>query len=165
MRPPSTPPLDPVSSTIDVDLSLPESFPPPPYTRGAMPLNRGSSRQFAEPYRFPSPPPSSQLQRTGLGGRWQEHELNSKQRKLVREAARNIRVYDLGWRENIHQALGGGNGVREGGDSDLASTSRRKMGNRAVWIWVERIFWGGRPYVRFPFALFRCPVTLTLVLE
>jgi len=144
LRPPSSPPLDPISTTGDADLSPSETFPPPPYTRGAMPLNRSSSRQFAEPYHFPSPPPTPQLRRTEIGGRWQEHELNSKQRRLVREAARNIRVYDLGWRENLRQALGGGSGARDDRGSDVAP-GRQKAGNKTEWIWVERILWGGRP--------------------
>ncbi|KAF8339622.1 DHHC palmitoyltransferase-domain-containing protein, partial [Cantharellus anzutake] len=73
-----------------------------------------------DPYRFPSPPPR----------RWVEHGLNSKQRMLVREAAGRIRIYDLGWRENIWQTLGG---------PDPSQVSFSKMR-----IWTERMLWGGR---------------------
>ncbi|KAF9506881.1 hypothetical protein BS47DRAFT_1352375 [Hydnum rufescens UP504] len=137
-RPPSSPPWSPGSTTTDDELNAAETYPPPPYTRGAVPLHRTHSRHVDEPYRFASPPSSSQVGNASHGeGRWQEHELNSKQRRLVREAARNIRIYDLGWRENLRQAL-------DNGDSST-TPGRRKTRGSAVWIWVERVFWGGRP--------------------
>ena len=35
-----------------------------------------------------------------------EHELSYSQRRLVRDAHRDIRLYDIGWRENWAQVLG-----------------------------------------------------------
>ncbi len=120
-RDPSPPPFSSVPpSPTSTERSLPMRS-PPPYAAAMRGRNR--SRVFDEHYRFPSP------QQFPLR-RWTEHGLNSKQRRLVREAAGRIRIYDLGWKENIKQILGG------------PDPSKRSFGN--VRIWTERILWGGR---------------------
>jgi len=100
--------------------SLPRSQSPPPYTPSAPGSRR--NQVFAEPFRFPSPPPSVR--------RFQEHELNRKQRQLINEA--RIRIYDLGWKNNLLDVLGGPT-VVPGKPKPLH-----------LRVWAERIFWGGR---------------------
>lgn len=117
-RDPSPPPF---SSSPPSPTSTERSLPmPPPYAAAMRGRNR--SRVFEEQYRFPSPPLPPR--------RWIEHELNSKQRRLVREAAGRIRVYDLGFKENIKQILGG------------PDPSKHSFGTARIW--AERILWGGR---------------------
>ena len=51
-----------------------------------------------------------------------EHELSYKQRLLVKDAHRSLRVYDIGWKRNIAQVFGLG-------------------GERYEWVW--RLWCGG----------------------
>ncbi|GBE85267.1 zf-DHHC-domain-containing protein [Sparassis crispa] len=82
----------------------------------------------------PSLPPSSG--QNTLSNPPQEHELSSKQRRLVRDAHNYIRLYDLGWRKNWTQLIGW----------------RRPWG----WLWRLTIGGGGvgdgRTFLRNPRA-------------
>lgn len=56
----------------------------------------------------------------------------------MRDAHNHIRIYDLGWKENLLQVLGGGSG----GGSDVSRSGKPRP---SQWrVWAERIFWGGR---------------------
>jgi len=151
---PITPPAEDLAQPINVppydtappglDSSRPPSFSsapgsptfstpshsPPPY---AQPAAHHRSRTFSEPYDFPSPPLTPPFQPSR---RLKEYELNRKQRRAVRRAAGSIRIYDLGWKENLKEVLGG--------PGPSASLHSGGGAISPVLIWVERIFWGGR---------------------
>lgn len=56
----------------------------------------------------------------------------------MRDAHSHIRIYDLGWKENLLQVLGGGGGS----GSDVSRSGKPRP---SQWrVWAERIFWGGR---------------------
>jgi hypothetical protein len=122
MQPPPFTSQPPSPANISTT-SLHRSQSPPPY---APPLpGTRRSQMFAEPYRFPSPPPLPPR-------RFQDHELNRRQRQLIREAHLRIRVYDLGWKNNILDVLGG----------PTIEPSKPKPSQLRVW--AERMFSGGR---------------------
>ncbi|KAF5344891.1 hypothetical protein D9758_011592 [Tetrapyrgos nigripes] len=67
-----------------------------------------------------------------------EHELSYPQRRLVKDAHGQIRLYDIGWRKNWEQVFGfgwDGYGYRE----EREESRRRK---RWLW-WLCRILYGG----------------------
>lgn len=93
----------------------PETTPITPSTSSISPIRDPSS-----PYFFPSPPPERatfapiDISTTSSGAttpRLQEHTLNFAQRRTVRSAARKILMYDLGWKRNFGEVMGGGKGV------------------------------------------------------
>ncbi|KAF8322742.1 zf-DHHC-domain-containing protein [Clavulina sp. PMI_390] len=128
---PSSYPMYPLDEHEDDHIPSPPPYAPPPRTH--------RSQTFAEPYRFPSPPdsysplpPSGHQNNNQQPRRFQEHELNRKQRQLVRDAHRKIRIYDMGWKENLLEVIGG--------PDPRPGKPRPSM----FRIWAERIFWGGR---------------------
>lgn len=118
---------------------------PPPYTRSTnlnslvspVPGHRPSNT-YADPYRFPSPPPPPPK-------RWVEHELNRKQRRIIRDAAGKIRIYDIGWKENLLDVIGGpGPSNSTGPDRSERGEGVSRRKGPGWGIWLERIVWGGR---------------------
>jgi len=113
----STAPRTPeISSSVPPFVSVhpPPRQPPPSSTPPRRPI---VDRNPSSPYFFPSPPPdgpdtfSNSLSAaiTSLSGvRVQEHELTSAQRRRIRYAHGKIRLYDLGWKVNLREAIGGG---------------------------------------------------------
>lgn len=75
--------------------------------------------------------------------RFSEETISSAQRRRVRSAHGRIRVYDIGWRGNWIEAIGGG-WAKNSGRGGAASSG----GVSGRWMWVfELVVWGGRGWV------------------
>jgi len=72
--------------------------------------------------RYLAPPHYGEGNRDMSSNPPKEHELSYKQRLLVKDAHRSLRIYDIGWRRNVAQVFGLG-------------------GGRYEWIW--RLWCGG----------------------
>jgi palmitoyltransferase ZDHHC2/15/20 len=105
------------------------------------PPRRSPSRDPTSPYYFPSPPPDGEAPLANSlsdaitsikQSRLLEHELSSAQRKKIRRVHGKIRLYDLGWKQNVTEALGGG---------------YRNIRNKGWKWWIRLFLVGGCGYV------------------
>jgi len=104
-------------------------------SRPAPPLPESSlNSPLAPPPYSETPTPASALPQaaTSQSLRFSEETLSSTQRRKVRYAHGSIRVYDIGWRRNWSEVIGGG-----------ANSKRRGGSKRWMWI-VELLLVGGR---------------------